>query len=114
MADVAETEHANLESEIMSCGLEGGGGDLCEMDRSKRDRECMFCKQVIRGVSADEPKVVSIRRERSARDDVDNKNLDTDDLGWRLGAKVASLFMPVGVAQRGTFSSLLLGGVHSE
>jgi hypothetical protein len=48
------------------------------MDRSRRHRQCVPCKQARRDVSGDVPNAVSICRERSVRADVDNKNPDMD------------------------------------
>ena len=48
------------------------------MDRSRRHRQRVPCRQARRDVSGDVPNAVSICRERSVRADVDNKNRDMD------------------------------------
>ena len=48
------------------------------MDKSRRQRQGMPCRQARRDVSRDVPNTVSICKERSVRADVNDKNLDVD------------------------------------
>jgi hypothetical protein len=76
-----KTKFVRFESGMISLRVEGGDVDLRRLDdmnRSRRHRKGMPCKQARRDVSGDVPKALLICKERSMRVDVNNNNLDTE------------------------------------